>query len=174
MDDPIKRDDAPDPPEYLCTFPSCGCVAKGQWCPAPRSPAATRKAAMLDAGYDTPVDPIVNDPPDWIWYGVDNDGKIHTSLGRWQKHPCQVRYKLAEIQPTEHDHPINPAAIREAALLEAAEKATARWAARRKHADQLAEMDYPEAAIDAKTVSAKADEAEMIAEEILALIGEKK
>ena len=71
-------------------------------------------------------------------------------------------------------HQVDPAAIREAALREAAEKATARWAARRKHADQLAEMDYPEAAIDAKTVSAKADEAEMIAEEILALIGEKK
>ena len=70
--------------------------------------------------------------------------------------------------------PIDPVAIREAALRDAAEKATARWAARRKHADQLAEMDYPEAAIDAKTVSAKADEAEMIAEEILALIGEKK
>lgn len=109
-------------PEYLCTFPQCGCVAKGQWCPVPCT--AVRKAALLDAGYDTTA--------------------------------------------------IDPAAIREAARLEAAEKATARWAARRKHADQLAEMDYPEAAIDAKTVSAKADEAEMIAEEILALIGEKK
>ena len=87
------------------------------------NPAAIRKAAMLDAGYDTPVDPVVNDPPDWIWYGEDNDGKIHTSLGRWQKHLCQVRYKLAEIQPTEHDHPIDPAAIREAALREAAAEA---------------------------------------------------
>ena len=111
---------AVNPPEYLCTFPSCGCVAKGRWCPAPRSPDAIRKAAMLDAGYDTPVDPVVNDPPDWIWYGEDNDGKIHTSLGRWQKHLCQVRYKLAEIQPTEHDHHIDPAAIREATLREAA------------------------------------------------------
>lgn len=43
--------------------------------------------------------------PDWIWYGRDDDGKIHLSYGRWQSHKCQKRYKLAEIQPTEHDHP---------------------------------------------------------------------
>lgn len=49
MTDLIKRDDAPDPPEYLCTFPSCGCVAKGRWCPAPRSPAAIREAALREA-----------------------------------------------------------------------------------------------------------------------------
>lgn len=67
----------------------------------------------------------------------------------------------------------DPAAIREAALREAAARATERWAARREHADRLAEMDYPEAMIDAKTVSAKADEAEMIANEILALLTEK-
>ena len=43
-------------PEYLCTFPQCGCVAKGQWCPVPCT--AIRKAALLDAGYDTPaIDP---------------------------------------------------------------------------------------------------------------------
>ena len=65
---------------------------------------------------------------------------------------------------------VDPAAIREAALREAAAVATERWTARREHADHLAELDYPEAMIDAKTVSAKADEAEMIAEQILALI----
>ena len=47
--DLIKRDDAPDPPEYLCTFPLCSCVEKGQWCPAPRSPAAIREAAWMEA-----------------------------------------------------------------------------------------------------------------------------
>ena len=42
---------------------------------------------------------------DWVWYGVDENGDSHVSFGRWQKHPCQFRYKFAEIQPTEHDHP---------------------------------------------------------------------
>lgn len=41
---------------------------------------------------------------DWVWYGVDSDGNSHVSLGRWQKHPCQFRYKFADPQPTEHDH----------------------------------------------------------------------
>ena len=60
-------------------------------------------------------------------------------------------------------------AIVRAALESAAERAQRRWALRREHADRLYEMDYPEAKIDAKTVGAKADEAEGIAEEILAL-----
>jgi hypothetical protein len=51
----------------------------------------------------------------------------------------------------------------------AAERAARRWAIRKEHADKLYEMDYPEAAIDSRTVSAKADEAESIAEEIRAL-----
>ncbi len=41
---------------------------------------------------------------EWVWFGVDETGKHHTSLGRWQKHPCERRYKLAAIQPTEWDH----------------------------------------------------------------------
>ena len=41
---------------------------------------------------------------EWVWFGVDEDGKHHTSLGRWAKHPCERRYKLAAIQPTEWDH----------------------------------------------------------------------
>jgi len=64
-------------------------------------------------------------PVEWVWYGRDNDGESHISLGRWKRHSCQMRYKLAEIQPTEHDRAdlatIDPAAIREAALKEAAE-----------------------------------------------------
>ena len=52
---------------------------------------------------------------DWVWYGVDENGESHVSLGRWQKHPCQFRYKFAEVQPTEHDHtradPIPAAAL---------------------------------------------------------------
>jgi hypothetical protein len=51
----------------------------------------------------------------------------------------------------------------------AADRARNRWALRKEHADKLYEMDYPEANIDSKTVSAKADEAEAIADEILAL-----
>ena len=65
---------------------------------------------------------------EWVWFGVDDDGKHHSSLGRWQKHPCQMRYKLAEIQPTEHDHalPAAPAEdVRAGALKEAAAVAEA-------------------------------------------------
>lgn len=46
----------------------------------------------------------MEDAPDWVWFGIDEDGKHHSSLGRWARHPCQKRYKLAAIQPTEHDH----------------------------------------------------------------------
>jgi hypothetical protein len=62
------------------------------------------------------------------------------------------------------------AKIRADALREAAERAQNRWAIRKEHAAALYEMDYPEASIDSKTVSAKGDEAESIANEILALI----
>lgn len=50
--------------------------------------------------------------PEWIWFGEDQSGKPHISFGRWQKHPSQLRYKMAAIQPTEHNH----AAAGEAAL----------------------------------------------------------
>ncbi len=40
---------------------------------------------------------------DWVWFGVDEEGKHHSSLGRWARHPSQKRYKLAAIQPTEWD-----------------------------------------------------------------------
>jgi hypothetical protein len=45
-------------------------------------------------------------PPDWLWFGEDEAGRQHISFGRWQNHPSQRRYKLADIQPTEHDHPV--------------------------------------------------------------------
>lgn len=40
----------------------------------------------------------------WVWYGEDETGLTHLSFGRWAKHPCQLRYKLAAVQPTEHDN----------------------------------------------------------------------
>ncbi|MDX1222742.1 hypothetical protein GOL85_13515 [Sinorhizobium medicae] len=43
--------------------------------------------------------------PEWIWYCESTSGVPVVTFGRWPKHPQQVRYKLAEIQPTEHDHP---------------------------------------------------------------------
>ena len=61
-----------------------------------------------------------------------------------------------------------------AALERAAERAQRRWELRKEHADKLYEMDYKEAKIDSKTVSAKADEAESIANEIRALAADPK
>ena len=46
----------------------------------------------------------MSEPVDWLWYGEDENGERHISFGRWQRHPCQHRYKLAAIQPTEWDH----------------------------------------------------------------------
>lgn len=42
--------------------------------------------------------------PEWIWYCESTKGPMVT-FGRWAKNPQQKRYKLADIQPTEHDHP---------------------------------------------------------------------
>jgi hypothetical protein len=46
----------------------------------------------------------MNEPVDWLWYGEDESSERHISFGRWQRHHCQHRYKLAVIQPTEWDH----------------------------------------------------------------------
>lgn len=54
---------------------------------------------------EQPKPPAPDAVVDWLWYGEDAEGKTHVSLGRWQRHPCQSRYKLADIQPVEHDHP---------------------------------------------------------------------
>lgn len=48
-----------------------------------------------------------HEAPEWIWYG-EVDGKPVVSFGRWPKNGTQWRYKWAEIQPTEHDHPRTP------------------------------------------------------------------
>lgn len=52
--------------------------------------------------------------PDWIWYCESTSGVPFISLGRWPKDPKQKRYKLAEIQPTEHDHPAPKPSVQEA------------------------------------------------------------
>lgn len=41
---------------------------------------------------------------DWLWYSEDAAGQ-HVTFGRWPKSPGAVRFKRAEIQPTEHDPP---------------------------------------------------------------------
>ncbi|MCZ4089371.1 hypothetical protein [Sinorhizobium psoraleae] len=57
----------------------------------------------LDERVDKPE--MVENRPEWIWYCESKSGVPVVTFGRWPKHPQQARYKLAEIQPTEHDHP---------------------------------------------------------------------
>jgi len=45
--------------------------------------------------------------PEWLWYCESTSGQPVVTFGRWAKHPQQRRYKIAEIQPTEHDHPVS-------------------------------------------------------------------
>lgn len=42
--------------------------------------------------------------PEWIWYG-EVDGVDVITFGRWPKRGAKWRYRWADIQPTEHDHP---------------------------------------------------------------------
>lgn len=49
--------------------------------------------------------------PEWIWYCESTTGPMVT-FGRWAKNPQQKRYKLADIQPTEHDHPAPSVAVK--------------------------------------------------------------
>ena len=42
-------------------------------------------------------------PPEWLWWG-ETDGVDVVTFGRWPRKGARWRYKLAEIQPTEHDH----------------------------------------------------------------------
>lgn len=51
---------------------------------------------------------MVENRPEWIWYCESTSGVPVVTFGRWPKHPQQRRYKLADIQPTEHDHPYYP------------------------------------------------------------------
>jgi hypothetical protein len=48
-------------------------------------------------------------PPEYLWWG-EVDGKDVVTFGRWPKRGARWRYKLAETQPTEHDHPKKPPA----------------------------------------------------------------
>lgn len=43
--------------------------------------------------------------PEWLWYCESTSGIPVVTFGRWPKYPQQTRYKIAPIQPTEHDHP---------------------------------------------------------------------
>jgi hypothetical protein len=45
------------------------------------------------------------DAPAWLWFGEDAKGDPVVTFGRWPKGGAKWRYKLAEIQPAEHDHP---------------------------------------------------------------------
>lgn len=45
-----------------------------------------------------------SEAPEWLWYG-EVEGKPVVTFGRWPKRGAQWRYKWAEVQPTEHDHP---------------------------------------------------------------------
>lgn len=61
-------------------------------------PVALRAPEAADAGAVAP-----KEPPEWLWWG-EVDGKDVVTFGRWPKRGAQWRYKLAQIQPTEHDH----------------------------------------------------------------------
>lgn len=70
--------------------------------------------AMYENAPEPPVPPGADtypnaEPPEWLWFG-EVDHKAVVTFGRWPKHGAKWRYKLAEIQPTEHDHPTPSAA----------------------------------------------------------------
>lgn len=75
--------------------------------------AAIREAraaiAAMSSWRDVKTDPPPRDAPDWLWY-AEIDGNQLVTFGRWPKDGRQVRYKVAPIQPTEHDHPPLPPA----------------------------------------------------------------
>lgn len=92
--------------------------------------------------------------------------------GRQAWPPVNIRKAIRALATTEQTAALDTirAEAREQGMREAAEIASNRWAVRKEHAARLYEMDYAEAKIDAKTVGAKGDEAESIAEQILAAI----
>jgi hypothetical protein len=45
-----------------------------------------------------------SEAPEWLWYG-EVDAVDVVTFGRWPKRGAKWRYKWADIQPTEHDHP---------------------------------------------------------------------
>lgn len=54
-----------------------------------------------------------HEAPEWIWYGEDESGLPIVTFGRWPKAGTKWRYKWADIQPTEHDHPKRMPATRQ-------------------------------------------------------------
>lgn len=68
------------------------------------------RVTMADEKPDAPVERR----PDWIWYCESTAGVPVVTFGRWPKHPQQARYKLADVQPTEHDHPTPQSQLEEA------------------------------------------------------------
>src|SRR5512141_3260478 len=50
------------------------------------------------------MDKRPQEAPEWLWYGEVN-GVDRISFGRWPTNGARWRYKWADIQPTEHDHP---------------------------------------------------------------------
>ncbi len=77
--------------------------------------AVWNKRAALEAALSAaePEKPAAEEyrHPEWIWYCESTTGPMVT-FGRWAKNPQQKRYKLADIQPTEHDHPAPSVAVR--------------------------------------------------------------
>lgn len=59
------------------------------------------KGALPDEKPNAPTE----NRPEWIWYCESTSGVPVVTFGRWPKHSQQARYKLADVQPTEHDHP---------------------------------------------------------------------
>lgn len=57
----------------------------------PSDPSSTRSDVTVE-----------QQPPEWLWWG-EVDGKDIVTFGRWPKRGARWRYKLAEIQPIEHD-----------------------------------------------------------------------
>jgi hypothetical protein len=68
------------------------------------SPLEAYKLGWRCAMGATPSEPRASQPPEWLWWG-EVDGKDVVTFGRWPRHGAKWRYKLADIQPTEHDHP---------------------------------------------------------------------
>lgn len=61
-------------------------------------PTETPDTVAVEARPDEEVRGI-----NWLWYSEDAAGQ-HVTFGRWPKFSGAVRFKRAEIQPTEHDH----------------------------------------------------------------------
>lgn len=107
-----KAPEEPVPVEaFVCSNPNCSTVYLQDpmgHCPACRKDNgggwSTRRVPLAAAPALTPAPAGLEPPVQWLWYGREGD-QTHISFGRWQSHPSQHRYKFAEIQPTEHDHP---------------------------------------------------------------------